>query len=415
MNAPLLFGQTGQIGHSARYQWTTGNRVRLLENGEQYYPAVFKAIREARKEVLLETFIIFDDGVGRELKDALIQAVRNGASVAVTVDGYGTANLPRSYIDELITAGVDFRSFDPRPPLLGMRTNAFRRLHRKIVVVDRRLGFVGGINYSDDHLLDFGDNSKQDYAVEVEGPIVDDLHALTVAALKGHRMPRTRRWWRRREQERITGGNSRGNALLSWRDNDRHQDDIVLHYRLALRQAQHEIIVANAYFFPGFRLLREFSKAARRGVKVYLILQGQPDQPIMRWAAQTLYDYLLHSGVVIYEYCQRPFHGKVAVIDDDWCTVGSSNLDPLSLSLNLEANLLFRDPVLTKQLRSRLQLLMRNSCERIERKDVRRRTRPRQALSWLVFHILRRFPAWAGWLPMRKQPTVAIAEAREGA
>ncbi|HEY1075280.1 MAG TPA: cardiolipin synthase ClsB [Fontimonas sp.] len=413
MNAPMQLDSPVRVGQTARYQWTTGNRVRLLENGEQYYPAVFKAIREAREEVLLETFIIFDDGVGRELKEALIQAARNGARVAMTVDGYGTAELPRSYIDELVAVGVDFRSFDPRPTLLGMRTNAFRRLHRKIVVVDRRLGFVGGINYSDDHLLDYGDESKQDYAVEVEGPIVDDLRALTIAALKGERMPRTRRWWRRREQERITGGSEGGNALLTWRDNDRHQDDIELHYRLAMRQAQREIIVANAYFFPGFRLLREFTKAARRGVKVYLILQGQPDQPIMRWAAQTLYDYLLHSGVVIYEYCQRPFHGKVAVIDEDWCTVGSSNLDPLSLSLNLEANLLFRDRALTKQLRSRLQVLMRDSCQRIDRKDVRRRTRPRQALSWFVFHFLRRFPAWAGWLPMRKQPTVAIAETSE--
>lgn len=413
MNAPASLPSSLQIG---RYHWTTGNRIRLLENGEQYYPAVFKAIREAREEVLLETFIVFDDGVGRDLKGALIGAARNGARVVVTVDGYGTADLPQAYVDELLEAGIDFRSFDPRTRVLGLRTNAFRRLHRKIVVVDRRIGFVGGINYSDDHLLDYGDASKQDYAVEVEGPIVDDLRALVVTALEGRRMPRVRPWWRRRARlpDRQADG-ADGSALLCWRDNDRHRDDIELHYRVAMRLAKREIIVANAYFFPGFRLLREFSKAARRGVNVQLILQGSPDQPIMRWAAQTLYDYLLRSGVVIHEYCQRPFHGKVAVIDDDWCTVGSSNLDPLSLSLNLEANLLFRDRALTAQLRARLQKLMRESCERIDRNGIPRRTRPRQALSWLIFHFLRRFPAWAGWLPVRRQSTVVISDRRDAA
>ncbi|MDP9140296.1 MAG: cardiolipin synthase ClsB [Pseudomonadota bacterium] len=413
MNAPVPSLPSRQLG---RYDWTTGNRIKLLENGEQYFPAVFKAIREAQNEVLLETFIVFDDGVGTDLKEALIGAARNGARVVVTVDGYGTADLPPAYVDELVEAGVDFRSFDPATRLLGMRTNAFRRLHRKIVVVDRRIGFVGGINYSDDHLLDYGEGSKQDYAVEVEGPIVDDLRALVITALEGRRMPRTRPWWHRRARfpDKQADG-AGGSALLSWRDNDRHRDDIELHYRVAMRHAKREIIVANAYFFPGFRLLREFRKAARRGVKVELILQGSPDQPIMRWAAQTLYDYLLSSGVVIYEYCQRPFHGKVAVIDDDWCTVGSSNLDPLSLSLNLEANLLFHDQKITTQLRARLQKLMQESCERINRNDIPHRTRPRQALSWLVFHFLRRFPAWAGWLPVRRQSTIAVSENRDPA
>lgn len=400
---------------AGRFQWAAHNRIRLLENGEEYYPAVFAAIRAAREEVLLETFIVFDDGVGRQLKEALLAAAANGARVVVTVDGYGTANLPQDYIDELLSAGVDFRSFDPGVRLFGLRTNALRRLHRKIVVVDRRLGFVGGINYSDDHLLTFGESSKQDYAVEVEGAVVDDLRALVIAALQGRRMPRARPWWQRRaktDMQRLRARN--GNALLVWRDNDAHRDDIELHYRAALRDARRDVIVANAYFFPGYRLLRDLRQAARRGVKVRLILQGAPDQPIMRWAAQYLYDYLMRAGVVIHEYCQRPFHGKVAVVDDDWSTVGSSNLDPLSLSLNLEANLIFVDAAVSADLRRSLQQLIDRSCQRIEREAVPTRGWLRRSFSGLVFLFMRHFPALADWLPSRPQPTVAAGEPRRG-
>lgn len=193
-----------------------------------------------------------------------------------------------------------------------------------------------------------------------------------------------------------------------WRDNDRHRDDIELHYRAGLRNARRDALIANAYFFPGYRLLREIHMAARRGVRVRLILQGTPDRPIMRWAAHTLYDFLLRGGVQIHEYCERPFHGKVAVIDDEWATIGSSNLDPISLSLNLEANLVIHDRDFNRDLRQRLERLVREHCKVVEPAQARRRTLWRQLTSYVVFHIVRRFPAWAGWLPMREQRAVPV-------
>src|SRR5690606_37234668 len=132
-------------------------------------------------------------------------------------------------------------------------------------------------------------------------------------------------------------------AIFVTRDNGRHRNDIEQHYLAAIRSARSEILIANAYFFPGYRLLRELRNAARRGVRVGLVLQGEPDMPMVRAASKLLYDYLLSAGVEIHEYCQRPLHGKVAIVDEDWSTVGSSNLDPLSLSLNLEANVVIRD------------------------------------------------------------------------
>ncbi|MGG2399917.1 cardiolipin synthase ClsB [Pseudomonas sp. SH1-B] len=372
--------------------WRDGNQLCLLINGEDYYPRVFECIRQARVEVLLETFIIFEDKVGLELQRVLIEAAQRGVRVVVAVDGYGTADLGRDYVAALSAAGVKVQVFDPSPKTLGMRTNLFRRLHRKLLVIDGERAFVGGINYSADHLGDFGKMAKQDYAVEVQGPVVVDLHAAMLRFLKpslGAHSPA------RPSKQRV------GDACVKLveRDNERHTTDIEDEHLAAFTAARHRLLVANAYFFPGYRLLRALRNAARRGVEVTLILQGQPD---MRWAqafSRLLYNYLLRDGVVIHEYCQRPLHGKVALVDDEWVTVGSSNLDPLSLALNLEANLVIRDRAFNQQLHDHLQQLSSQHCRRVELERVIRGYWWRAPLVFLCFHFIRRFPAIAGWLP----------------
>jgi cardiolipin synthase len=188
-------------------------------------------------------------------------------------------------------------------------------------------------------------------------------------------------------------------ALFVTRDNHRHRNDIERHYRMALRGARQRVVIANAYFFPGYRLIREMRRAAKRGVDVRLILQGQPDMAIVRTAAELLYDHLLRAGVRIYEYCDRPLHGKVALMDEEWSTVGSSNLDPLSLSLNLEANVIIRDREFNEHLFERLSHLMEHSCRQVEAPAPSRWDSLRVARSVVVFHLMRWFPTWAGWLP----------------
>lgn len=396
--------------------WTYGNRVRLLENGEEYYPAVFGAIDQARSEVLLETFLIFEDEVGRELQQTLIRAARRGVRVVATADHYGSPDLSREFVQEMVDAGVDFRYFDPKPRLLGMRTNMFRRLHRKIVVIDRREAYVGGINYSIDHLRKHGPESKQDYAVVLEGPIVDHLRQLVLALLEGRQLPRNRPWWRTRVKPMSLERAERDGvpALAMRRDNDRHRDDIEIHYRAAIRQAQREILIANAYFFPGYRLVREMRRAARRGVKVRLVLQGgAADKAIATWAARSLYRYLARAGVSIYEYCERPLHGKVAVIDDVWSTVGSSNLDPSSLSLNHEANVIIWDRAFAAELKDKLERLIADHCMSIDSERFSEPVPWRRWAGFFVFHLMRRFPYWDRWLPKREQPVLPAPIALE--
>ena len=379
-------------------RWTPGNRFELLENGEAYFPAVFAAIRAAREEVVLETFILFEDKVGKELHAALLEAAGRGVKIDVLVDGFGSSELTPAFIAELTSAGVRFRAFDPQPRFLGMRTNVFRRMHRKIVVVDRETAFVGGINFSADHLADFGPQAKQDYAVRVQGPVVAEIHAFARSAISGENA--RDRWWRRRWGRREADPQPGGaHALFVTRDNGDHRTDIERQYRLAIRAARREVLIANAYFFPGYRLLKEMRRAARRGVRVRLILQGEPDMPIVKTAAAMLYDHLQRGGVQIFEYCDRPLHGKVAIADDEWSTVGSSNLDPLSLSLNLEANVVIRDRGFNATLRERLEHLIAHSCKQITAERLPRRNVFHLVRSFFVFHFLRRYPSWAGWLP----------------
>ncbi len=405
-------GRPGPLASALRnlrpMRWQEGHRVQLLENGEEYFPAVFDAIRQARSEVLIETFILFEDKVGLELHEVLVQAGRRGVQVDLLVDGFGSADLSEAFLQPMLDAGVRVRSFDPGKRLFGQRLNVWRRMHRKIVVVDAQLAFIGGINFSADHLGDFGPMAKQDYAVRIEGPVVNDMRRFVLRAIgRSGDAPVAK-------QVRSTAPDAGSvRALFVTRDNRFHRNDIERHYRRALRDAKSQVIIANAYFFPGYRLLRQMSLAARRGVDVHLVLQGEPDMPIVRTAAQLLYGYLQRDGVKVHEYCRRPLHGKVAVVDGEWATVGSSNLDPLSLSLNLEANVMLRDEGFARHLRERLQHLIDNECRLVE-------TLPKPRFAWwgrlrsvALFHFLRHFPRWSQILPTHA-PRLELPGAAKG-
>src|SRR5690606_26757585 len=369
-------------------QWCSNNRFELLENGEEFFPRALEAIAAAQTEILLETFILFEDSVGLQFQRALIDAAGRGVRVAVTVDGYGSPAFSDDFILALRSGGVVFREFDPSSRLLGMRTSTFRRLHRKILAVGERIAFVGGINISEEHLNDFGAMAKQDYSVAVEGPLAAQIHHF--ARWLGVAKPAL---------PKDCGSDGPGRAAFVFRDNSLHRTDIEQQYLKAIRHAKREIIIANAYFFPGVRLLYALRNAAQRGVSVRLILQGQPDLPLVRVASKQLYDYLLRHGVEIYEYTERPLHAKVAVVDDDWSTVGSSNLDPLSLWLNLEANVLIGDRDFNVGLRERLHRLQQTACQRVELRESAPSRVFRLALVFVIFHLVRRFPRLLGSLP----------------
>jgi cardiolipin synthase A/B len=276
------------------------------------------------------------------------------------------------------------------------------------VVVDGLRAFVGGINYSVDHLEDYGPLAKQDYAVEVEGPLVGQIQAFCRASLTAPQP--ARRLWLKQWREHRTRVEARGpkdgadisvaeggvRAAFVTRDNRGNRNDIERHYRAAVRSASRRVLIANAYFFPGYRLLRDLRRAAKRGVRVELVLQGQPDLPWVQRASELLYGYLMRAGVHVFLYSERPLHAKVAVVDDRWATVGSSNLDPTSLSLNLEANVVVRDADFATHLREQIERLMQQRCERVQLPTPGPlRSAWIAVRSLIVYHAMRYFAAWA--------------------
>lgn len=396
--------------------WSSGNELRLLENGEEFYPRVLEAIGAAREEILLETFIWFEDEVGHSLQQALIDAAGRGVRTRVLVDGYGSPDFSSEFLGKMTDAGVHVAAFDPQPTLFRVRMNILCRMHRKIVVVDGQVVFIGGINYSDDHLRSFGEESKQDYAMELRGPAVAEIREFCRHGDDGRAVPVWKRWryWLRRFPREMKNPRKDAQVLFVRRDNDQHPTDIETMYRIGIRAAKESIIIANAYFFPGYRFTRDLRKAVKRGVDVKLIMQGNPDQPFKVGAASILFDDLLSHGVRVFLYTERPLHGKVAIIDRHWATVGSSNLDPTSLGLNLEANLFILDRQFNADLRQSLDKLLAKSCREMTVDGAPRRNVLRRLVLMLGYHLTRRMPAWGRYVPYHEQKVQVLGAPKSG-
>ncbi|MDO3381568.1 cardiolipin synthase ClsB [Gilvimarinus algae] len=376
-------------------RFSQGNRLHLMENGEEFFPQLLRRIKHARKEIFLETFILEDDRVGRALKRALLLAAKRGVWISVTADSWGSHFLSKDYIDELTEAGVVFQIYDPQPEWYNGRPKLFRRLHRKLAVVDGRYAFIGGINLCHDHMLSCGPQGKRDYAIEIEGPIVPEIRELCKSYVRDARDEHLGELIDNLKKPSHPG--DKDMAFVS-RDNRKNRSNIEKAYLAAMRQAKDRIWIANAYFFPGYRFMRALRQACKRGVDVRIVLQGDPDIPFALTVARTLYDVLIRSCVKVYEYRERPLHGKIAVIDDEWATIGSSNLDPLSLAFNLEANVIVRDRAFNQQLEGCIQTLLENS-EQIEGAWVKHRPWYLLTKDFFMYHALRYFPRINGLFP----------------
>ncbi|MEC5399258.1 cardiolipin synthase ClsB [Uliginosibacterium sp. H1] len=381
-----------------------GNDIRLLESGAQYFPALLAAIAEARSEVHLETYIYEADATGERITAALIDAVKRGIAVRVMVDGFGGRSFVRDTALRLLDAGVEVMIFRREIAALNMRRHRLRRLHRKLVVVDARLAFVGGINIIDDMNTPAQIPPRFDYAVRIEGPLLSEIHQAALSL-----------WMRLRwadfhhrpdEQPRlqpVTRSVGTRRAAFVVRDNLRHRRDIEVAYLDAIEQARHEVILANAYFLPGWRFRRALMDAAARGVKVTLLLQGRVEYWLLHHACRALYPTLLDAGVRIIEYRLSFLHAKVAVVDQDWATVGSSNIDPFSLMLAREANVVVRDIGFTTELRVSLQRAMAEGGENLTRKRWRRQPFFVRGLSWAAYGLVRLLIGVAGYARERPE------------
>jgi len=374
----------------------SGNRLRLLENGAEFFPALIAAIDAAHIEVHLETYIFNADPTAETVRDALMRAARRGVQVRLLIDGVGSRELDAGLLAELETAGVSVLAYRPLAGR-GWRSNprSLRRLHRKLAVIDARIAFIGGMNLIDDFEPVRFDAPRLDFSVEVQGPLLAGIHQsvrrlwrlVALTQLQPHRRKSVI------EPSWPTDGHVR--AAFVVRDNFAHRRDIERVYLAALALARDEIIIANAYFLPGRRFRTLLKRAAARGVQVQLLVQGHTDHPFFQAAARALYRDLLAAGVKIVEYQASELHAKVAVVDGHWATVGSSNIDPFSLLLAREANIVVDDAAFAHDLQQRLHQAISQSSV-LNPADWRRRSWPRRMLSWLAYESVRLMVGLAG-------------------
>jgi cardiolipin synthase len=352
-------------------EFVNGNRITLLKTGAEYFPALIAACDAARREIHLETYILEADVTGRAVAAALERAARRGVAVQLLVDGFGSHDLDPVLVVALRQAGVRFLVYRQKISPLTLRRARLRRMHRKIAVVDARVAFVGGINVVDD--VDepgAADPPRFDYAVRVEGPLVAKIHAvvkklwLLVCAtqLRG-------RWAETSAASPPPEFRGTQRAAFVIRDNIGHRREIEQAYLAAIGQARREVLMANAYFFPGRTFRRALTDAAARGVRVVLLLQGRAEYFLQHYASHALYGPLLDAGVEIYEYRKSFLHAKVAVIDGHWATVGSSNIDPFSLLLAREANVVIEDAGFAGDLRASLAAAMAEGAVQVKRES----------------------------------------------
>lgn len=376
----------------------SGNRIVLLENGETYFPDVIAAIDGAAREVHFETYLFENDATGRRVLDALCRAAARGVVVRLLVDGYGARPFIEHLLSEAGTAGVEVLIYRREVGGLRFRRHRLRRLHRKIVTVDARVAWVGGINVIDD-IKDSGPpHPRYDYAVRVEGPLVGavlyavrHLWWLVSWASLQQRGPAPKRGTVR--PARV--GDVR--AALVVRDNLAHRGDIEQAYLDAIEGAADEIVIACAYFFPGRAFRQALVDAAARGVKVVLLLQGLADHPTLTYATRALYPYFLERGIRLFEYHRSYLHAKVAVVDGRWATVGSSNIDPFSLLLAREANIVVEDAPFAHGLRDSLDRAMKLGAVELRPQDWKRLPRLRRMLSWFAYQFVRLAIGLAGY------------------
>jgi cardiolipin synthase len=371
-----------------------GNEVALLQGGDELFPRMVAAIGAARHEVWLATYIFHDDPAAQGVAQALIDASARGVTVRVVIDGFGSIKSLPAVRARFAGSAVQLEVFRPLDRWWAwLQPGQLRRLHQKLCVCDGGSGltaFVGGINLIDDRNdLNHGwsDQPRLDFAIELRGPLALSARAATramwarahlarhwrsefrVAAASEHPVGETMgllqqlRGPAALEQDEAIDDPRPVRAAFLVRDNLRQRRVIERSFTEAIRRARHSVDIAVPYFYPGHRFRRALRAAAQRGVRVRLLLQGKVDYRIAALAAQAVYDELRSHGVQIFEYTPAFLHAKVARVDDNWATVGSSNIDPLSLLLNLEANVVVRDAGFSHQLAQRFDVAFAVSTE----------------------------------------------------
>jgi len=378
-------------------QFTSGNQVTLLCNGTEYFPTLISAIDDAKYEIYLQTYIYELDKTGKRVGEALKAAALRGVSVYLLLDGFGARKLSKTFIESLKALGVEVLFFRPKISPWTLKRSRLRRLHSKLTVIDGVTAFVGGINVIDDFNTPSHTPPRKDYAVKVKGALLKEMRVNAKAVWKRvcqRQFVKTRKSKLKAHYLNNVADGIPAKFLI--RDNFKHRRDIENAYLAVIESAKSEITIANAYFLPGLRFRHALREAAERGVTVKLLLQQRTEYPFLDFATRALYSSLLNQGIQIFEYHKSHMHSKVAVIDQQFAIVGSSNIDPFSLLLSIEANVIVEDAAFATQLQQHLANDINTGATLMTIEKWHRDHYFKRFISWVVYLFLKLMLALVG-------------------
>jgi len=340
----------------AKQPFLSGNALKLLIDGEATFDAIVGAIEEAKHSILVQFYIVHDDTLGQRLSEAVRRKAKEGVHVHFMFDGWGSKDLSSEYIDELKEAGVKVAAFD-RPSGLRKRFELNFRNHRKIVVVDSRVAFVGGHNVGNEYLgKDPRFGRWRDTHVQVEGPAVLPI-ALVFAAdwhfAKGHVTPP--------QIDQVSQKPSNIPVLTLATGASDEFERCTLFFMHLITSAQHRLWIASPYFVPDEGIINALQLAALRGVEIRILLPLKPDHKLVWLASFTFLEEMVHPNISIYRYKEGFLHQKVVLVDDDFAAIGTANFDNRSFRLNFEITLAMADPGFASQVKTMLEEDFTNS------------------------------------------------------
>lgn len=369
-----------KIKHPTNY--FTHNKVTLLRSGKAYFDVLHQLINEARDSIYFQTYIFDEDETGNTVAEALIRAARRKVNVFLLVDGYASQNLSASFIEQLTQAGIKFRWFEP---LLKSRNFYFgRRLHHKVVVVDTYHALVTGRNISNRYNDMPDQEAWLDWAIHTEGEVTPVLELICKRRMKVYTH-------QKKENVKLPPI-VKEKCLVRVRVNDwvQNKRQISRSYLEMLRHASSHLIIMSPYFLPGNELRKQMARAAKRGVKIKVILSGVSDVAIAKWAERYVYQWLLRNNIEIHEYQKNVLHGKMATYDNVWTTIGSYNVNNLSAYASIELNLDVNNIDFAKKADHELEKIIAGDCIQITEEDYKKRNGPfRKFIHFLSYESLR--------------------------
>jgi cardiolipin synthase len=353
--------------------------IQLIHSGEEYFLRLKKIIQEAQKEIHLQTYIFDNDETGNDIAVYLKEAARRNVKVYILLDAYGSAALPDSFVQDLIEHGIQFRFFSPLFSLNNFYLG--RRMHHKVAVVDARIALIGGINIANDYHGNLKSEPWLDYAVQLDCPAAEDLQKLC----RGY-------FFKKGSAKRIEPVlHSAGNARVGIIQNDwlKGKTEVCDAYTDAILRSKKEIVIIGSYFLPGRKMLKALKKAGRRGVKITIILAGISDVLLVQRATEYLYSTFLEDHIQIYEWKKSVLHGKAAVVDNQWTTIGSFNLNNLSCYGSIEMNVEIYSSTFAEAMRLDFSSVI-EECREVTKSKFKQRTNILiQLADWLSYHFIR--------------------------